>query len=127
MSPSDTMWEKPTSFSAAQSTSDVAMAPDWDSNAISPGLAAMWAKLALSLSGGIISPTVLGPMMRNRYGLAASSMACLRPFSRVRPAVTTTAARVPLSPSSRTMPDTVAGGVTITARSGASGSSAALR
>ena len=80
------------------------MAPDCDSSAMLPGFAAICAKPALSLIGGIIRPSVFGPMMRNRLGLAASSIAWRRPFSRVSPAVMTTAARVPFSPSSRMMP-----------------------
>ena len=127
MSPSDTICEKPTLLSAAQSISEVAMAPDWDSSAMLPGWAAMWAKLALSLSGGIIRPTVFGPMMRKRLGRAASSIAWRRPFSRVSPAVMTTPARVPFSDRSRMMPATVLGGVTMTPRSGMPGSSVARR
>ena len=66
MSPSETMWEKPRFASAAQSTSEVAMAPDCDSSAMPPAGAAMWEKPALSFSGGIIRPSVFGPMMRKR-------------------------------------------------------------
>ena len=66
-------------------------------------------------------------MMRNRVGFAASSIACLSPFSRVSPAVMTTAARVPFSLSSPMTPGTAFGGVTITPRSGTPGSSRALR
>ena len=64
---------------------------------------------------------VLGPMIRKRFGRAASSMAWRRPFSRVSPAVMTTAARPPISPSSPMMPGTRAGGVAMTPRSGAPG------
>ena len=53
-----------------------------------------------------MSPTELGPMIRNRVGFAASSIACLSPFSRVSPAVMTTAARVPFSLSSPMTPGT---------------------
>lgn len=115
------MCEKPTPSSAAQSTSEVAMAPDCDNSASPPALACIWAKLALNFIGGTISPTVFGPMMRNRCGLAASSIAWRSPFSRVSPAVMTTAVRVPFSPSSAMMPGTVSGGVTITAISGTPG------
>lgn len=75
MSPSETICEKPTPSAAAQSTSDVAIAPDCESKASPPGLACICAKLALKFIGGTISPTVFGPMIRNRYGFAASSMA----------------------------------------------------
>jgi len=118
--------EKPTLFSAAQSISDVAIAPDCEIRAIFPGLAAICAKLALSFAGGTINPTVFGPMMRISEGLAASSIAWRKPFAWLSPAVMTTAARVPFPASSRTMSGTVSGGVTITARSGTPGRSATV-
>lgn len=123
MSPSDTICEKPTPLAAAQSTSEAAMAPDCDKSAISPGAAGIWKKPALSLSGGSIRPSPLGPMMRRRWGRAASSIFCRRPFSFVSPAVMTTAARVPFSPSSLISPGTVTAGVMMTARSGTPGMS----
>lgn len=73
--------EKPTLFSAAQSISDVAMAPDCEISAMFPGRAAIWAKPALSFAGGTISPTVFGPMMRMSEGLAESSIAWRRPLA----------------------------------------------
>jgi hypothetical protein len=57
------------------------------------GIAAIW---ALSFASGSINPTVFGPTMRSRNGLAASSIICCKPFSRVRPAA---AARVPFPPA----------------------------
>jgi NAD(P)-dependent dehydrogenase (short-subunit alcohol dehydrogenase family) len=73
---------------------------------------------------GTEMPTQLGPMMRRQCGRALSSIACL--ISGVSPAVMTTAARVPLRPSSPIMPGNVSGGVAITARSGMCGSSSIL-
>ena len=67
-------------------------------------------------------PRQFGPMMRRQYGRAALSAACLS--SGDRPAVMTTTARVPFAPSAPITPGTVAGGVAITASSGASGSAA---
>ena len=75
-------------------------------------------------SGGIIRPRVFGPMMRKRLGLAASSICWRKPFSRVIPAVMTTAARVPFSDRSRMIAwRPCSAGVTITPRSGTPGSS----
>ena len=78
---------------------------------------------------GEMKPRQFGPTTRIRCGAAASSTAA-RSFSpsplapSPNPAVTMTAARVPSAPNSATIPDTVAGGVAMTARSGTVGSSA---
>src|SRR3546814_14710203 len=57
----------------AQSSTMVHSAPDWQTKASWPGCALVWAKLAFSRSPGTSRPTQLGPRMRSRYGLAASS------------------------------------------------------
>jgi hypothetical protein len=121
-SPSDTTCENPIPRPAAQSRIEVASAPDCDTKASDPGCAAMCEKLAFRPACGASSPRQLGPRMRSRCGRAASSMACfVVPSS---PAVSTMTARVPRAPRAATRPGTVAGGVQITARSGAEGSAA---
>ena len=62
--------------------------------------------------------------MRSVNGRAACSIA--RFCAPLKPAVITTAARQPRAPSSPINPGTLAGGVQITARSGAAGRSATL-
>ena len=69
-------------------------------------------------------PMQLGPKMRSNCGFAASNMACF--CSRVMPAVSTTAARVPKAASCVIKPTTVLAGVHITAKSGTAGKSAAF-
>ena len=59
MSPREITCEKPTSFPAAQSIREAAMAPDCESSAALAGLAAICAQPALSLAVGTISPTAL--------------------------------------------------------------------
>ncbi len=110
----------------AQSSTVVTMAPDCATKATPPFAGMACANEALTLCGVERTPRQLGPMMRMRCGLAASSMACssARPFSlpaSLKPAVITTAALVPRAPSSAIRPGTVSGGVQITARSGVSG------
>ncbi len=122
MSPSDTTCEKPMLRPHAQSMMAVISAPDCDRKARSPASGGLCEKLALRPMPGTIRPRQLGPWMRSRCGRAASSMARFR-SSRI-PAVMTTAARVPLAPSSAISAGMVAGGVTSTARSGAAGSDA---
>ena len=121
-SPSETKCEKPIPREPAQSSMAVTSAPDCDTKASSPGWAPMWEKLALSPRCGASMPMQLGPRMRKVWIRAASSMACFCALS--RPAVTTMAARVPRLPSSAISGATVAAGVQITARSGASGRAA---
>ena len=105
------------------------MAPDCATNATPPGRGIACAKEALSLPGVDITPRQLGPTMRIRCGLAASSMACssavplLVPASR-NPALMTMAALVPRAPNCAINAGTVCAGVQITAKSGASGSDA---
>ncbi len=110
---------------AAQSSTAVIIAPDWLTKARSPASGARCEKLASSPIPGTMMPTQLGPMRRSRCGFAASNIFCCsarpRSPSSPKPAVITTAALVPRAPSSDTSPGTVSGGVTITARSGASG------
>ncbi len=119
MSPSEISCEKPTPSPAAQSTMDDTTAPDCEISPSPPGFGARWAKLALRLTSGDKAPMVFGPTIRIRCGRAASSMACFCVAS--RPAVMTTAALQPISASSRVTFGTAPGGVTMTARSGASG------
>ena len=121
MSPSDTTLEKPILRSTAQSSTAEASAPDCDRKASLPGCGAIWAKLALSPMPGTNRPRLFGPRMRSMCGLAASSISWRRPLSRVRPAVSTMAARVPRSPSSAMTAGTVWAGVATIARSGAAG------
>ncbi|MCY1553232.1 hypothetical protein D9M68_896970 [compost metagenome] len=123
-SPSETKCEKPMPREPAQSSMAVTSAPDCETKASSPWRAPMCAKLALSPRWGTSMPMQLGPRMRSVCTLAASSMACLVALS--SPAVTTMAARVPRSPSAWISGTTVAAGVQITARSGASGRAATL-
>jgi magnesium-transporting ATPase (P-type) len=75
---------------------------------------------------GMSTPRQLGPMIRIRCGRAASSMAA-RDLASSNPLEMTTATFVPSTPSSAMMSGTVAVGVTITARSGTSGSVSMLR
>ena len=116
----------------AQSSNAVVSAPDCEMNASLPANAEVWAKLALSPMPGTSRPTQLGPRMRSRCGRAASSMACLKlgppgMTAAERPALSTSAARVPRRPSSSMSPGTVGAGVQITARSGVCGRLATLR
>ncbi|GAB1390964.1 hypothetical protein MASR1M6_31460 [Rubrivivax sp.] len=120
-SPSDTSVEKPTPRPRAQSSIEVASAPDCEMKASVPGVASTCEKLALSRACGASSPRQLGPTMRSRCTRAASSIACF--CAGVRPAVITTAARVPSAPRSAISPGSVAGGVQMTASSGACGRS----
>ena len=74
-------------------------------------------------------PTQFGPMIRSRCGFAASSIGCCNAAptggaSSAKPAEITTAALVPRRPSWSINAGTVGGGLAITARSGAIGSSA---
>ena len=108
------------SRASAQSSMAVTSAPDCEMKANCPGRAGMCAKLAFSPVCGASRPTQLGPRMRIRRGRAMSSMACF--CSADRPAVMTTTAWVPRWASWRISSTTVAGGVQITASSGASGS-----
>ena len=108
----------------AQSSTPPTSAPDCDRKARRPGNGCAEPKLALMPSAGTHTPRQFGPMMRRQVGRAASSIACLVALS--RPAVITTAAGVPLAPSSAIRGGTVSGGVTITASSGAAGSAATL-
>ena len=63
---------------AAQSSIAVIIAPDWLTKAMSPGGGARCEKLASSPIRGTMMPTQLGPTMRSRWGLAASSVACCK-------------------------------------------------
>ena len=106
----------------AQSSTAVHRAPDCEMKASFPGAALVCAKLALRPISGTSRPRQLGPRMRSRCGRAASSICCWRdaaPLS--RPAVRTIAAFAPRWPSSAIKGGTVAGGVQMTARSGATG------
>ena len=125
-SPSDTKREKPMPRLLAQSSTPVTSAPDCETKASLPGSAPIWAKLALRPMPGTSMPTQFGPSMRSSEGRAASSMRCFRltPWlsrSAPRPAVRTTAARVPRSPNAAISPGTVCGGVQTMARSGVLG------
>ncbi len=124
MSPSETTLEKPILRSTAQSSTAEASAPDCDRKASLPGCGAMCAKEALRPMPGTNMPRLFGPRMRSICGLAASSISWRRPLSRVRPAVSTMAARVPRSPSSAMTAGTAWAGVATIARSGAAGSEA---
>ena len=118
-SPSETKCEKPMPRPRAQSSIAVTSAPDCETKARLPGSAPVWAKLAFSPRCGTSSPRQLGPRMRSRCGRAAFSIDVFVAAS--KPALSTTAARVPRAPSSATRAGTVAGGVQITASSGATG------
>ena len=126
MSPREATHEKPMPRAWAQSSTAVATAPDWATKAISPAFGVTGAKLALRPRRGARRPMQLGPSTRSRWGRAASSSAFWSSpprceASSANPALITTAARVPRAPSSATRPGTLAAGVAITARSGASG------
>lgn len=124
MSPIDTTAEKPMPREAAQSSTPPTSAPDCDRKASLPGAGRAMPKLALRPMPGTHSPNELGPMMRRQLGRAAFSMACRS--SGPRPAVMTSAARVPFAPNAPTSAGMVLGGVTITASSGTSGRSSML-
>ena len=88
----------------------------------------MGAKLALRLRAELRMPRQLGPTMRSMCGRAAFSMRRLSdsPESSTasrKPALKTTAARVPRWPRTSISSGTVAAGVQMTARSGAIGRS----
>ena len=121
-SPSEMQCEKPMPRPAAQSSMAVTSAPDCDTKARAPGRASTCAKLAFRPMCGASKPRQLGPRMRSRWRPAAWSMAALVAAS--SPAVSTTAARVPRTPKASISPGTLAGGVQITARSGACGRAA---
>ena len=111
--------------SSAQSMTEVSMAPDWLTSAMSPARGIRWAKLALIPAAGEIRPRQFGPTIRMRWGRAASSTCWRRVAPSTvspRPAEMTMAAQQPRSPSAAMMPGTVRAGVAITARSGTSGS-----
>ena len=122
----DTIAEKPMPRGNAQSSTVVAIAPDCVRNAMLPGSNAAGAKVAFRPMPGTAMPRQLGPTTRNRYGRAALSSCAARSRPTLaspsaKPAVRTTAARVPRAPSSATSAGTVSGGVAITASSGVSG------
>jgi len=107
------------------------MAPDWLTKATSPCLGMRWANDALIRGRVEMKPMQLGPTIRSRWGLAASSIfwrsslpSTLSPSP--KPAVMTTAARQPFSPSSAMTPGMASGGVAMTARSTGMGRSAML-
>ena len=115
MSPSETT-RNPMLRPAAQSITAVIKAPDCETKARLPASGARWEKLALRPMPHHQAKTVraldaeAGPTSRVKHGLleVASILA-----------VITTAARVPLPASSPMSAGTVAGGVAMTARSGA--------
>ena len=102
----------------------VASAPDCDTKASVPGAAGSCAKLAFNPWCGASSPRQFGPRMRSTCLRAAVSTAFF--CAAVSPAVMTMAARVPRAPSWRISAATPAGGVQISASSGACGSAATL-
>ena len=82
------------------------------------------AKLALSLARDDTMPRQLGPTSLRPVARAAFSQASAsEPAPWPRPAVMMIAAPAPFSPANFTMPGTERGGVAITSRSGAAGSS----
>ncbi len=122
----ETMAEKPMRRGSAQSSTVVAMAPDWVRKAILPVSNSAGAKVALRPMPGTAMPRQFGPTTRNRCGCAAASSCALRSWPTLaspsaKPAVSTTAARVPRRPNSSIRAGTLSGGVAMTARSGVSG------
>ncbi len=65
LSPSEMKCEKPTLWERAQSSTAVHSAPDCETKAIGPGVAAAWLKLALRPMPGLSRPTQFGPRIRN--------------------------------------------------------------
>ena len=118
------MCEKPTPRDLLQSSTAVTSAPDCETNATSPDSASVCAKLAFRPRCGLSRPRQFGPSTRSTCGRAAPSIACF--CAGLRPAVITTAARVPSRPSSAISSGTLAGGVQITARSGGCGRAAGV-
>ena len=109
MSPRDTKWENPMFRAAAQSSTAVITAPDWATNARSPGFGWMCAKLAFKPTRGAMIPRQLGPTIRKMCGRAASSIAWRSspPASSPpspNPAVITTAPLVPRAAQGRNQP-----------------------
>ena len=66
MSPIETMAEKPMPRGSAQSSTVVAIAPDWVRKAMLPGSTAAGAKVALSPMPGTAMPRQFGPTMRKQ-------------------------------------------------------------
>ena len=122
----ETTAEKPMPRGSAQSSTVVAMAPDWVRKAILPASSGAGAKVASSPMPGTAMPRQFGPTTRSRCGRAAASNSAARSLPTfaspsAKPAVRMTAARVPRAPSSATSGAMLSGGVASTARSGAMG------
>jgi hypothetical protein len=127
MSPSETAAEKPMPCAADHSIRPAVMAPDCETRARSPVGGMRAAKLALSLARAESTPRQFGPMSRRPVARAARSQACAsEPSPWPSPAVMMMALAAPFSPAAVTMPGNDCGGVAITMRSGACGSSATV-
>jgi hypothetical protein len=63
--PSETTWEKPMPRDVAESSTEVAIAPDCATKARWPGFGAMCAKPALRPADGTMTPMQFGPTMRS--------------------------------------------------------------
>jgi hypothetical protein len=125
MEPRETKALKPTFSRRLQSRTAVQSAPLWLRNPTVPGRAMPAAKVALSFPPGAMTPRQFGPTMRIRPRRASariwrSSSTPAAPVS-LKPAEIMMAPRTPALAQSRMMPGTLAGGVTMTARSTLSG------
>ena len=128
MEPSDTTELKPTPSWALQSRTAVSSAPLWLMKPTEPGGAIPAANVALSPATGFMTPRQFGPTTRIPAACASastrrSSSAPASPTSR-KPAEMMMTPRTPLAAHSATRPGTLGAGVTMTARSTASGMAA---
>ena len=132
MSPSETKCEKPMPRGVAQSRTEVMIAPDCVTKASSPGPRRRCAKLALRPMPRHQHAEAVGPdqahaVFRPPWRAACSAAPAAAPPS-PKPAVITTAARVPRRAERGDRPRApFAGGVEMTARSGASAASGSGR
>jgi hypothetical protein len=130
MFPRLTMRLNPTPEPTAQSITAAAMAPDCETNAMSPGRGIPTTNVVLSGVYVSMVPMQFGPITRTPYCSAMRLISCSRaspsgPVSR-NPPLTMIAALMPRRPHASTWPATAAAGTTITAMSTGSGTSSTL-
>ena len=128
--PSEATALKPVCSRSAQSRTAVTSAPDWLTKPTLPGRAMPFAKVALNPATGFMIPRQFGPTIRIPLARAVSRMrpSSARPSGPVslNPAEMMIAARTPTAAHSSISAGTPGAGVTITASSTGSGTSAML-
>ena len=124
--PRETTWENPTPLALPQSRTVVNRLSDWDTKATRPGVTAVWAMVALSLTWGAMTPILCGPMMRISPDAARKAPRATRSSAGDRPAKmlpSKMAALAPRRESSSRLAMVLSKGRLSTARSGVRGRS----